>query len=87
MIMFWVLLALLALYIIRTVMGPAVWDRLLGLNLISTKIIIIIIVVASYRNLAFLMDFAIIYALSGFISIIFLALFLYKMQFEGRGKK
>jgi multicomponent Na+:H+ antiporter subunit F len=73
---------------VRAVKGPTVWDRLLGLNLISTKIIVIIIVMASIYEKTFLLDFAIIYALSGFISTIFLALFLSERRLgKRRGKK
>jgi len=72
----WILLGLLTLYVIRAVIGPSIWDRLLAMNLIATKTIIIIIVFASVNNLAFLIDFAIIYALFGFIGTIFIALFL-----------
>ena len=76
--MLWVMLALLVLYILRAFMGPTVWDRLLAMNLISTKTIIIIVVLASalYGGTAFLLDFAIIYALSSFLGTIFIALFL-----------
>ena len=88
MIVFWIMLGLLAMYIVRAVIGPTVWDRLLGMNLISTKIIIIIIVVASIYNRSYLLDFAIIYALSGFIGTIFLALFLSERKLgKRRGKK
>jgi len=87
-IVFWVMLVLLALYLVRAVIGPSVWDRLLGLSLISTKIIVIIIVVASIYDKPFLLDFAIIYALSGFIGTIFIALFLSKQRLgRRRGKK
>ena len=72
----WVLLGYLFLYIWRLIKGPSVWDRLLVMNVASTKIIIIIILFASINNLAYLLDFAIIYALFGFIGTIFIALFL-----------
>ena len=87
MILFWVLVALLTLYILRTLIGPTIWDRLLGLNLIASKVIVLIIVVASIFDMAYLLDFAIIYALSGFIGIIFLALFLSKSRLGRRRKK
>ncbi|MCL2187888.1 MAG: monovalent cation/H+ antiporter complex subunit F [Defluviitaleaceae bacterium] len=88
MILFWILVGLLTLYIIRAVIGPTIWDRLLGLNLIASKVIILIIVVSSIYDMAYLLDFAIIYALSGFIGIIFLALFLSKSRLgRRRGKK
>ena len=72
---FWVLIGYLVLCFIRLVKGPSIWDRLLGMNIVATKIIIIIIVYASMHNTAFLLDFAIIYALSGFIGTIYIALF------------
>jgi len=88
MILLWIMLGLLVLYIIRAVKGPSIWDRLLALNLISTKIIVIIIVFASLGGAAFLLDFAIIYALSGFIGTIFIALFLTEHRLgKRRGKK
>jgi len=72
----WAMVVLMILYIIRAVKGPSIWDRFLALMLISAKIIIIIVIYASMVEISFLLDFAIIYALSGFIGTIFIALFL-----------
>jgi len=72
----WIMPVYLFLFFVRVVMGPSIWDRLLGMNLVSTKIIIIIIVFASVNETAYLLDFAIIYTLFGFIGVIFTALFL-----------
>jgi len=85
-----IMLGLLVPYGIRVAIGPSVWDRLLGMNLISLKIIVIIILYASISGMTFLLDFAIIYALSGFIGTIFIALFLSernirKSRGEGKG--
>ncbi|MCL2226186.1 MAG: monovalent cation/H+ antiporter complex subunit F [Oscillospiraceae bacterium] len=74
-VIFAIMLGLLVPYCIRVAVGPSVWDRLLGVNLISSKIIIIIILYSSLNDLPFLLDFAIFYALSGFIGTIFIALF------------
>jgi len=76
MYMLWVMLAFLTVFIARVVKGPSIWDRLLGLSLISTKVILIIVFFASYSQIAYLLDLAIVFALLGFISIIFTALFL-----------
>jgi len=76
MYILWIMFIFLSLYIVRIVRGPSIWDRLLGLNLTSTKIIIIIIVFASFHETAYLLDFAIVYALLGFIGTIFTARFL-----------
>jgi multisubunit Na+/H+ antiporter MnhF subunit len=45
------------------------------MNVVATKIIITIIIYASLNDTAFLLDFAIIYTLSGFIGTIYIALF------------
>ena len=72
----WVMVAFLFFSVLRSVRGPSIWDRLLGMNLISTKIIVIIIVFASSQGIAYLLDFAVIYTLTGFISTIFIASFI-----------
>ncbi|MCL2378897.1 MAG: monovalent cation/H+ antiporter complex subunit F [Defluviitaleaceae bacterium] len=84
-----IMLGLLTPYLIRVIIGPSVWDRLLGMNLILSKTILIIILYASIFETTFLLDFAIIYALSGFIGTIFLALFLSRrdLQKMRKGKK
>ena len=76
MYVLWIMLVFLFLYIWRAIKGPSIWDRLMVMNIISTKIIIIIIVFASINETAYLLDFAIIYALFGFIGAVFIALFL-----------
>lgn len=68
------LLSLVHLY--RIIKGPSVWDRLLGLNLFSINVIILMILYALVTELDFLLDIAITYALLGFISIVFIARFI-----------
>ncbi|MCL2222589.1 MAG: monovalent cation/H+ antiporter complex subunit F [Oscillospiraceae bacterium] len=88
MYVLWVLLFLMILYMIRGVKGPTIWDRLLALNLIATKIIVIIVIFASLQDEAFLLDFALLYSLSSFIGTIFIALFLSKQRLgKRRGKR
>ena len=72
----WIMLLFLFLYILRAIKGPSIWDRLLAMSIMSTKIIVIIVLFASMNETAYILDFAIIYALFGFIGIIFIALFL-----------
>jgi len=87
-IVLWIMVALSFLYLWMVVGGPSIWDRLLGKSLIATKIIIMIIIFASINDQSFLLDFAIIYTLSGFIGVIFIALFLARRarQKQGGGK-
>lgn len=62
--------------IFRVVVGPTIWDRLLGLNLVSSKIIMAIIVFALMIQRTFLLDIAIVYALLGFIGSVLIARFI-----------
>ena len=76
MYILWIMSAFLLTFIIRTIKGPSVWDRLLGMCLVSTKLTIIIIIFASLNDTAYLLDFAVIYILFGFISVIFISFFI-----------
>lgn len=62
--------------IVRILIGPTVWDRLLGMSLISSKIIVAIVVVSVITDRSFLMDIAIIYSLLGFLSSVLIARFI-----------
>ena len=84
MYVLWIMIIFLLLYILRAMRAPSVWDKLMIMNIISTKTIIIIIVFASVNNRAYLLDFAIIYALFGFIGAIFIALFLSERSQKGK---
>jgi len=85
MYLLWIMLGFLSLYIIKVVRGPNIWDRFLGMSLISTKIVIIIIIFASFYETSYILDLAIASVLLGFICIIFTAHFL--MDRIRRGKK
>jgi len=80
------MLAFLFLYMVLVVKGPSIWDRLLGMNLIAIKAIVVIILFASLNDTAYLLDFAIICALSGFIGVIFVALFWQERKAGGKNR-
>ena len=69
-----ILVALTSLSLIRVIIGPTIWDRLLGLNLITSKIIMLLVVLAYVVDKTYILDFAIIYALLGFIGVMFIAI-------------
>jgi len=75
-IVLWIMTGFLLISLYKVAQGPSMWDRLLGFNLVSTKVILIVVVFASINGTGYLLDFAIIYALFGFIGEIFVALFL-----------
>jgi len=71
-----IVLAFILICIFRAIRGPSIWDRLLGLNLVTTKVIVIIGIFSSLNALPYLIDLALVYALIGFVGTIFTALFL-----------
>ncbi len=75
-IIFIVITILIVAVIIRVIKGETVWDRLMGINMISSKINIIIVLLALYYENGFLLDIAIAYGILGFIGIILMARFL-----------
>jgi multicomponent Na+:H+ antiporter subunit F len=64
--------------LIRIIYGPSIWDRILGLNLFSAKITMLVVLFAFYQKKSFLLDIAIVFALLGFISITFISRFIMK---------
>ena len=58
------LCAMILIYLYRVVRGPTVFDRLLGLNGISTKAIILLVIIGTiYERLGMFIDIAVGYAL------------------------
>lgn len=72
------LIILLVVSLVRIIIGPTIWDRLLGMNLVTTKIVMAIVVLAVLVNRSFLIDVAIVYSLLGFIASILIARFIEK---------
>lgn len=75
------LILLLSLSLIRILLGPSLWDRLLGLNMVASKLLALIVLYASYKERSMYLDLAIVYALLGFVGIIFLSIY---VQRKGR---
>ena len=64
-------LSIIAIFL-RAIVGPRVTDRIICINMIGTKIIIFICVLAGILREDFLIDVALVYALINFISIVVL---------------
>ena len=62
----------------RILLGPTVWDRLLVLNMIASKILIAIVILARLMELSYLLDIALVYAVLGFLGTILMARFIEK---------
>ncbi len=67
---------LLIFSVLRIIMGPSVWDRLLGLNLLSIKITALIVLFALYNDQNYLLDIGIAYTLLSVIGLIFISRFI-----------
>lgn len=73
------ILSILALLIVfRMLIGPTIWDRLLCVNLLTSKVLMILVLLAYLNEQNYMIDFAIIYALLGFIGIMFIAISIQK---------
>ncbi len=64
------------LFLVLLIIGPSIWDRLLFLNLFFIFMLLTMIVYALIKDLDYLLDIAIVYALLGFIGIVFTARFI-----------
>jgi len=74
-----IVIIILALFSIaglfRVLRGPTIWDRLLGFNLFSSKVIIISVLMGVVIDRSFMIDVALIYGVLGFIGTIMIARF------------
>ncbi len=69
------LVVMIAVVALRVLIGPTIWDRLLGLNMIASKILVAIVLLASGLNQSYLLDVALVYAVLGFIGTVLIARF------------
>jgi multicomponent Na+:H+ antiporter subunit F len=63
-------LAVLALGMIRVVIGPSRVDRLIGLNVVAAQVLAILVLMALKENLSVYLDVALVYDIFGFIGIL-----------------
>ena len=72
-----VLAFLILMYLYRVVRGPTIFDRVLGLNGISTKAIIILVLIGTvYERVDMFFDISTGYALLNFVSVLAIAKYL-----------
>jgi multicomponent Na+:H+ antiporter subunit F len=62
--------------LIRMLKGPTSWDRLMALNLISSKIIMLLTIFGIYSSSIILLDISIAYSIIGFLGIVLLCKFI-----------
>jgi multicomponent Na+:H+ antiporter subunit F len=64
------MLAVMALALVRAIVGPTVYDRVLAVNIFGTKTVLLLALLAFISGRLDVLDIAIAYALINFIGII-----------------
>ena len=64
------ILIVMLLALVRALMGPTLYDRILAVNMFGTKTVLLVAVLAVFMGRADIVDIALVYALVNFISII-----------------
>lgn len=69
-----VILSITILFLLlRAFLGPKFTDRVLAINVINVKVIVLISILGFYFNESYVLDIAILYALLSFLSVIVLS--------------
>ncbi len=61
---------------VRIVIGPTVWDRLLGLGLVATKITLGVVLVGLASPDTYIFDLALLLSILGFLATVLLSRFI-----------
>lgn len=69
------LFVLITLSLFRLIKGPSFWDRLLALNIITTKVVIFLMFLSIEKKLPYLLDMSLAYGILGLWSVIFISQF------------
>ncbi len=83
-IIIYILIGVSVLSGFRIIIGPSVWDRLLGFSLMCNKIIVIIIIYSYMSRQSFYLDIGLIFAILGFVGTTSIATFLRKKSKGGK---
>ncbi len=63
---------------VRILIGPSLWDRLLGVSLVCSKLILVIVIFSLTKGSSFYLDIALVVAMLGFVGTTSLSTFLRK---------
>ena len=75
-ITFFVLIIGVLAVLIRFIIGPTIWDRILMVNLLSFQIMMLVVVYAMITGSVFMLDMALVLGLTGFLTITLLSNFI-----------
>ena len=78
------ILIVMVLALVRALLGPTLYDRILAINMFGTKTVLLIAVLGMLAGRSDFVDIALVYALINFISVIaVLRFFEYNSEEEG----
>lgn len=60
------------IYLARSIMGPQFFDRILGINSLSTIVTLMVCVIAVMQGESYIIDIALIYAMLSFVTVVIL---------------
>lgn len=72
----WVLLLTTSIVLYRIIKGPSPYDRMLGVNVIGTKTIVILVLIGYVFERPYFFDIALLYAILNFIATVVIAKYL-----------
>jgi len=71
-----VLFVALFISLVRYIKGETIWEKLLSLNLMSIKVLLLTTVYSIYRKDLFLLDTSVTFAIVSFLAVVLLARFI-----------
>lgn len=66
----WLVFLAVAMVILRMIMGPTIYDRILSMNLLGTLVVVVLALFSWMRNDYMYLDIALTYGLMNFITTI-----------------
>ena len=81
------ILITIGLALVRALLGPTVYDRILAVNMIGTKTVLLIAVYAFLSNRTDILDIALIYALINFFGVVAVLKLVEMGNFSTAGEK
>lgn len=77
----------MALALVRALLGPTVYDRVLAMNMLGTKTVLFLAVMSFAVGRPDFVDLALTYALINFIGVIAVLEFSYRQQLRATGRR
>jgi len=72
----------LCICLVRAIKGPTFADRIIAINMMCVKTILLIVIVGINLEEAFLVDVALVYALLSFVAVVVLTRIMLRSHFE-----